>query len=159
MVCLHVIYDQVFLGKLDFQQLDTVQQLFPLNQLLGDFLGAVPLFVGRGDILRGGDSRLQAHVLRLQVQGAGDVGSPWLRLMLLGKHSGITWLSFTGHWACGKLHESRKFCILSKTLARRRKQETGKRHFYASLPKEANMNLDRGQNISFKTIKANLAEI
>lgn len=87
MVGLHVVYDQVFLRKLDLQQLEVVQQLLPLDQLAGHLLGAVPLLVGRGHILGGGHGRLQTDVLRLQVQGAGDVGSCRPQLLLLGRHS------------------------------------------------------------------------
>lgn len=86
MVGLHVVYDEVLLRKLNFQQLDTVQQLLPLDQLAGHFLGTVPLLVGRGDVLGRRHGCLQADVLRLQVQGAGDVGCCRLRLVLLGRH-------------------------------------------------------------------------
>lgn len=68
MVQLHVVYGEVFLRDLDFQQLDSMLQLLLLDQLLSNFLGAVPLVVGRRDVLGGGDRCLQAHVLRLQVQ-------------------------------------------------------------------------------------------
>lgn len=86
MVGLHVVYDQVFLRKLDFQQLEVVQQLLPLDQLAGHLLGAVPLLVGRGHVLGGGHGRLQTDVLRLQVQRAGDVGCCRPQLLLLGGH-------------------------------------------------------------------------
>lgn len=86
MVGLHVVYDEVLLRKLNFQQLDVVQQLLPLDQLAGHLEGSVPLLVGRGHVLGCWHGCLQAYVFRLQVQGAGDVGYYGLRLMLLGRH-------------------------------------------------------------------------
>ena len=87
-VGLHVVYDEALLGKLDPQQLDVVQQLPPLDLLAGHLLGVAPLLVGRGQVLGGGHRGLQADVLRLQVQGAGDVDGCRLQLVLLGRHLG-----------------------------------------------------------------------
>lgn len=91
MVGLHVVYDEILLRKLDFQQLDVVQELFPLDQLAGHLLGAIPLLVRRGDVLGGGHGCLQADVLRLEVQGAGDVGYGRPQLLLFGRHVVLFW--------------------------------------------------------------------
>lgn len=91
MVGLHVVYDEVFLRKLYLQQLDGVQQLLPLDQLTGHLLRTVSLLVGGGEVLGGGHRGLQADVLRLQVEGAGDVGCSWPHLLLLGRHFVLFW--------------------------------------------------------------------
>ena len=90
-VCLHVVYNQVLPREINFQQLDALQQLLSLDQLAGHLLGAVPLLVGRGHILGGRHRGLQADVLRLQVQGAGDVGCCRLQVLLLRRHVGAVW--------------------------------------------------------------------
>ena len=87
MVHLQVVYNQVLLRHLDLEQLYVVEQLLPLDQLAGDLLRAVPLLVGGGDVL-GGHRGLQADVLRLQVEGAGDVRQG-LPLLFLGRHVGF----------------------------------------------------------------------